>query len=225
MQNKFRHEFKYSINYSDYLTIHSQLRSIMQPDPHVSSDGKYFIKSLYFDDPYDTALRDKIDGVNIREKFRIRMYNDDETFISLEKKSKINGLCLKESVPLTKEECISIIDNNYEFLSSSANQLMLELYTKMRSDLLKPKVLVAYIREPYIYEPGHIRITFDSELRTGLHSTEFFKSEKLFPAASSKAIIMEVKYDEFLPEVIACIIGAHRRAAAFSKYAECRMYD
>jgi len=222
---KFRHEYKYSINRADYLSIRTQLRPIMQQDPHISAEGTYFIKSLYFDDPYDTALREKIDGVNRREKFRIRMYNDNDSFILLERKSKINGLCLKCSTPLTKPECESIISGEYSFLSETGDPLKQELYTKTKHDLLRPKVLVAYTREPYIYTPGNVRITFDSQLRTGLHSTEFFNPAKLFPAGAADKIIMEVKYDEFLPELIACIIGAHRRTGAFSKYAECRMYD
>ncbi len=223
--NKFRHEFKYMISYSDYLTIRSQIKPIMQLDSHTSDCGTYFIKSIYFDDINDSALRDKIDGVNKRDKFRIRMYNDDDSFISLEKKSKINGLCLKCSAPLTRSECESIIRGDYEFLSESDDSLKLELYIRMRNDQLKPKVLVAYTREPYIYEPGHIRITFDSELRTGIRSTDLFDSSKLLPAASSDKIILEIKYDEFLPEVIACAAGAGRRTNAFSKYAECRMFE
>ena len=107
MENKYRHEWKHEISYADLLSIRSRLRAVTKPDPH-AKDGKYFIRSLYFDDPNDKALREKIDGVNMREKFRIRYYNNDPSLIHLEKKSKLNGLGTKFSAALTKEEAQKI---------------------------------------------------------------------------------------------------------------------
>ena len=95
----YRHEWKHEINYSDMLILRQRLSAITKPDSH-AVDGKYEIQSLYFDNLKDKALREKLDGVNYREKFRIRYYNDDTSFIRLEKKSKINGLCQKTSVPI-----------------------------------------------------------------------------------------------------------------------------
>ena len=83
----YRHEWKHEINHSDLLVLRQRLRCVMKPDPH-AIDGKYLIRSLYFDDASDTALREKLDGINIREKYRIRYYNGNTDVIHLERKSK-----------------------------------------------------------------------------------------------------------------------------------------
>lgn len=113
---KFRHELKHYINYSDYLAIKSRLRTIMHIDRNANSENEYRIRSLYFDNVYDKALMEKVIGVPKRDKFRIRFYNDNHEFIRLEKKSKIRGLCLKDSERITKEECLKVINGDIEFL-------------------------------------------------------------------------------------------------------------
>lgn len=130
---KFRHEYKHCINNVDIYCLRSRLRVVMNYDSNCGDDGTYVVKSLYFDNFYDKALREKIDGVNKREKFRIRYYGNDTSFIRLEKKSKVNGLCFKESVPLTKEQCTDILCGNREFMAESENSLMREFYAKMIS--------------------------------------------------------------------------------------------
>ena len=99
----FRQEWKIEINTADLMALRSRLRVLMEPDEH-TVNGRYLIRSLYFDTPEDRALREKIDGVNRREKFRIRYYNGDTGFLSLEKKSKLNGLCNKQTVQITIEQ-------------------------------------------------------------------------------------------------------------------------
>ena len=106
----YRHELKYKISYPDYLAMRSRLRPVMKADPHASAGGRYLVRSIYFDNLNDKALREKIDGVAKREKFRIRYYNDDLSYIVLEKKMKIGSLCLKCSAPITEEECRKILN-------------------------------------------------------------------------------------------------------------------
>ena len=168
----YRHEWKHELNYMDLLTIRQRLRAVMEPDPHAEG-GKYFIRSLYFDNPDDRALRQKIDGVNMREKFRIRYYNLDPSVIHLEKKSKRNGLGTKYSAPLTKEEAQAIVDGNLDWMMDSSRPLVQELYCKMQYQRLEPKTIVDYTREPYIYRPGNVRVTFDYDIRTGMSCTDF----------------------------------------------------
>lgn len=91
---KYRHEWKHVLNTVDLLILRQRLRAVMESDPH-AVDGRYQIRSLYFDNEEDKALREKIDGVNMREKFRIRLYNCNAAVIHLEKKSKRNGLGTK----------------------------------------------------------------------------------------------------------------------------------
>lgn len=229
MQNeslKFRHELKHAINQSDYYALKSRLKVVAKSDRNVDETGKYRIRSLYFDNIHDKALREKIDGVNNREKFRIRYYNDDFSYIKLEKKSKINGLCNKQAVNLTKEQCEALLEGDIDWMKESKEPLVIELYTKMNYQQLKPRTLVDYIREPFVYEPGNVRITIDSEIRTGLYAKDLFDLEAPMIRVDEKGVmILEVKFDDFLPDLIADMIQTnYRRSSAFSKYAVCRMY-
>lgn len=222
---KFRHEWKHYINLQDVYILRSRLDALMKKDSH-GTDGTYIISSLYFDDLKDTALKEKIDGVNYREKFRIRYYDYDASFIRLEKKSKINGLCNKVSCPITKEETQKIIDGDLEWMKTSKHQLMHELYIKMKNNGLKPKTIVTYTRSAYTYPAGNVRITLDYNIKTGLHSTDFLNPETPLVPVKESPYILEVKWDEYLPDFVRDIVTLQgRRVTAFSKYAACRMYD
>ena len=197
----------------------------MKSDSHTDENGEYKIRSLYFDNLYDKALLEKLNGVNNREKFRIRYYNDDFSKISLEKKSKINGLCNKVSAPLTKEECEKILDGDLAWMLESPYDLVKELYVKMKTQLLKPKVIVDYMREPFVYEQGNVRITLDRDIRTGLYVTDLFDLDAPTIIAGEPVIILEVKYDEYLPGFIRDIVDLkNKQATAYSKYGVCRIF-
>lgn len=220
----FRHELKIEINASDYAALRSRLSIIMSRDPH-GIDGRYSVRSLYFDSPQDRALREKRDGVNRREKFRIRYYNGDKTFLSLEKKSKVNGLCKKRSVRIGAEEAQAIVDGDFRWMMKSEKELIRELYFKIKWEGLRPKTVVDYVREPFVYGPGNVRVTFDSGIRTGLGNTDFLNPQTITLPAGDAIILMEVKWDAFFPDVIRDAIQLPgRRASAFSKYAQCRIY-
>ncbi|MCR4584169.1 MAG: polyphosphate polymerase domain-containing protein [Lachnospiraceae bacterium] len=224
MGERYRHEWKHEISYADLLSIRSRLRAVARPDPH-AKDGKYFIRSLYFDDPNDKALREKIDGVNMREKFRIRFYDMDPSLIHLEKKSKINGLGTKYSAAITEEEARKITGSDIDWMSDCDRPLLRELYFRMRNGGLKPKTIVDYTREPFIFGPGNVRVTFDYDIRTGLYATDFLNPDCVTIPAGDEHIILEVKWDEFLPDVIKdAVQTAGVRVGAFSKYAQCRIY-
>ena len=223
---KFRHELKHYINFSDYISIKSRLRSIMHIDKNANENNEYKIRSLYFDNVYDKALMEKVIGVPKRDKFRIRFYNNNHEFIRLEKKSKIRGLCLKESEKITKEECEKIINGDIEFLRDSNKKLFIDLYSEMKGNLLRPRTIVDYTREAYIYPMGNVRITFDKSIRTGLNSINMFDDNlPTIETIDNKYIVLEVKFDEFLPEVIRNIIQVkERRATSISKYEAARIY-
>ena len=220
----YRHEWKHELNYLDLLTIRQRLRAVMEPDPHAVG-GKYLIRSLYFDNPDDKALREKVDGVNMREKFRIRYYNGDPSVIHLEKKSKRNGLGTKYSASLTGEEAQAIVDGDLDWMMNSGRPLVQELYCKMQYQRLRPKTIVDYTREPFIYRPGNVRVTFDYNIRTGMSCTDFLNPKCITIPAGDSPILLEVKWDEYLPEIIrAAVQTPGRRESAFSKYAQCRIY-
>lgn len=223
----YRHELKFAISYSDYLAMRSRLKAVMSPDPHVDSSGRYLIRSVYFDNSDDKALKDKIDGIGKREKFRIRYYNDDLSFITLEKKMKIDSLCLKYDVPITEEEFRKILNGDIAFMREHENDLVKEFYAKMIYQRLKPRVLVSYVREPYIYKAGNVRVTFDSQIRTSLFSSGFLdkKISNISATDTPQDMFLEVKYDAFLPEIIQDIVQVPElRQQAFSKYGASRRF-
>ena len=226
-EKHYRHELKFGISRAEYLAIRERLRQVMRYDPHVSKDGTYVIRSIYFDNVDDKALREKIDGIAKREKFRIRYYNDDLSFITLEKKMKINDLCLKYDAAITKEELKKILSGDISWMKERDNELIREFYAKMNYQRLKPKVLVSYLREPFIYKAGNVRVTFDSDIRTSLVSKKFLESGIPDISATDNPgdMLLEVKYDAFIPEVIRDIVQVKgARQQAFSKYGACRRY-
>ena len=222
---KFRHELKQEITYADMLVLRQRLKTVMQKDSH-ATDGRYEIRSLYFDTVNDKALREKIDGVNVREKFRIRYYNGDTSLINLEKKSKINGLCLKESVRLTIEQTEAILNGDYIWMEESKESLIRELYIKMKHEGLRPKTIVDYVREPFVFAPGNVRLTIDYDIKTGLSSIDFLNPNCSLINVKESPIILEVKWDNYLPDIVRDAIQLpFVTSEAYSKYAACRMYD
>ncbi len=226
MKTKLRHELKHSIAGGEDLVLSSRLRKLFPHDQYADSHGVYRVSSLYFDTPSDKALRQKIDGVNMREKFRLRHYNGNLDFIRLEKKYKINGLCGKRSAKITAEQVQKLLDGDIAFLLESGVPLMQELYSKMKGQLLRPKTIVTYDREAFLYEPGNVRITLDRNLRTGLSSREFLDPQLYHAPVSEGITVLEVKYDAFLPQIVKMAVQVpNRQASAYSKYAVCRRYD
>lgn len=219
---KFRNECKHHVTEFDLIGIRQRLSVVARRDEHSGKYGLYTVKSLYFDNCYDKALIEKEAGYEKREKFRIRYYNDDTDFIRLEKKSKINGLCLKQSCRITKEQVERIIDSDISWMEYSDEELIKELWAKMQFQLLRPKNIVIYEREAYVYSPGNVRVTIDSDIRGDSDIRNFFAKDdnalKLFPMS-----ILEVKWDEFLPQIIRDIVQLNTaKTKSFSKYAATR---
>ncbi len=221
LEQKFRHEYKHSITPADMVTLRMRLSAVMQHDSFTVG-GKYFIRSLYFDNIFDKALLEKLNGVNQREKFRIRYYNGDTSFIRLEKKAKFGGLSSKLSVPLTYGQA-DLLARGIP-VRDSKNELINELAFKMDTQLLKPKTIVDYTREAFVYPAGNVRVTLDCNIRTGMDPTELL-DPNCVTVPTGEDIILEVKWDEYLPSAIeqAVQLGS-RQTSSFSKYAACRIY-
>ena len=222
-----RHELKYQISIADCFAIRQRLRPVMKPDEHTGEDGKYTIRSIYFDNSDDKALRDKVNGVQKREKFRIRYYNDDFSFLVLEKKIKWNSLCQKIDARLTEQECRALLKGDTGWMMTHPSGLVRELYCKMGSQQLNPKVLVSYIREPYVYAAGNVRVTFDSHIRSTLFHRSFLEERvsDIDVADKPGTIILEIKFDAFLPDVIQDLLQTENiRQQAYSKYEACRRF-
>lgn len=223
---KFRHEYKYYINLPDYYGLVSRLRCLMKPDQFADQNGRYYIRSLYFDNEEDRKLMEKQEGAARREKFRFRFYNQSFEQVKLEKKTKINGLCNKQSVVLTKEACEKILKGETEWMLRSKERLLAELYAKMTVQRLWPKTVSSYWREALVYEPGNVRITIDSQMRTGIHTRDFFSPViQDVEFYGTQMLLLEVKYDEFFPEAVRMLLqtGSLQRTS-FSKYEGSRIY-
>lgn len=221
---KFRHELKHEITYSDMIALRHRLCAVAKPDSY-AKDGKYMIRSLYFETITDKALREKQDGVSRREKFRIRYYNLDTSKIYLEKKSKVAGVGNKQKAALTNEQAQDIVDGRIDWMKENDKPLIQELHRKMCIQGLKPKTIVDYTREPYVFYAGNVRVTLDYDIRTGLSCTDFLNTDCPTMPAGEPKIILELKWDEFLPDIIRDAVRLESRcSAAFSKYAICRIY-
>ena len=224
MRDDYRHEVKHEINYSDMLDIRRRLSAIARRDAH-AKEGKYHIRSLYFDTPEDTALREKLLGVAKREKYRIRCYDGDTSFIRLEKKTKIGGMGTKDMAALTPGQVMKIIEGDTDWLIDEEDELLRQFYAAIRNERLLAKTVVDYTREPFIYDPGNVRVTLDYDIRSGLKLLDMLDFTAPTIPVKESPIILEVKWDNFLPEVIRQAVQLPVREQAYSKYAACRMYD
>ncbi|PWJ46937.1 polyphosphate polymerase domain-containing protein [Faecalicatena contorta] len=219
---KFRHELKHYINPLDHAELSCKLKALLKPDENAAK-GHYLVKSLYFDNYEDKVLREKVNGYLYREKFRLRLYDSNNSFIKLERRMKLNGLCHKASARITESHCERLLLGDYGVLKEIDSSVAAELYAKIGYQLLRPKSIVEYHREAYVYKAGNVRITIDSDIRAS-NQPDRFLSEKSLSFRPSKETILEVKYDEFIPQFIKDIIQIHsRQTAAFSKYAAARI--
>ena len=200
----------------------ARMQNVLKMDPNAGNNG-YMIRSLYFDDFCNSAYEDKIIGIANRKKYRIRIYDYSERIIKLECKQKQGNYIYKEAASLTREEVYLILDGYYDFLLHHKEPLCQRFYIACVSELLRPKVIVDYDRIPYIYDAGTVRVTFDSHVRAGIGSFDIFdRNIPTLETMDSGRLIMEVKYTEFLPQVVQNILpldsGEYTSA---SKYCMC----
>lgn len=222
---KYRNELKYLCSEGDIQIIQSRIAPICAHDSHTSADGTYHIRSVYFDDPQNRYYYENENGTDPREKFRIRIYNGSDSRITLECKQKSRTMTHKESCRLTKEQYYAIV--NGDVLDRCGdNPLLNRFETLRRTTKLEPKVIVAYDRTPFVYGPGNVRITFDRNIGSTTDISRFFDPNiPLRPILPTGKHILEVKYDEFLPNFLyASMSLGCLRQTAFSKYYLCRKF-
>ena len=223
--SRYRHEYKYMIDARQEGILQVRASGVTQRDPHVRNDGTYLIRSAYFDDIYDTCLMENLGGTDPRSKFRIRYYNSDTGRILLEKKSKVRGMCLKESCKISADECEQFLHGEIPGFDASASATKKVLFTEVQLRGLTPKVIVTYERIPFIYGGGNVRITFDRKITSSNEIFRFFSGDyverPILPCGQS---ILEVKWDEIMPRHIKDVMLLESlKWTAFSKYYMCRM--
>ncbi|MCI6635588.1 MAG: polyphosphate polymerase domain-containing protein [Eubacteriales bacterium] len=220
---KPRHEYKFPLSGADTVWLERRLRQVFPCDPHADPvTGGYAIRSLYFDDWHDRALWEKLDGVDPRSKFRIRIYNGSDRYIVLEKKHKCGALTKKEQSVLTRAECDRLLSGDICFLQEG-DAVRQSLYHAMEKNGMRGKTLVEYDRSAFVYEPGNVRITIDKNIRSGLYDTALFGKPILVPANTEH--VLEVKFDAYLPELVRLTLSPLDVCRfSLSKYAVCRRF-
>lgn len=221
----YRHELKFLVSDAELELIRYRLKPLMRQDIH-QKEGGYAVRSLYFDDFHDSCMQENENGIDNRRKYRIRIYDGDDTVIKLEKKMKYRGMTRKVSKAISREECLSYMSGCAPRLSKDSTELEKELYTEIKMSGMHPVTVVEYERTAFVEPRGNVRITFDRNI-SGSEYLEHFLDRKLctVPLLPRGNHVLEVKYDELLPEYIAQVLelGTLSRTA-FSKYYYSRNY-
>ncbi len=211
-----RHEEKYLIDYRQYAILKSRAMELLAPDPH---GGSYIITSLYYDDPVDTALLEKQDGLAQHTKFRVRTYGGNDDHIKLERKVKQGILTEKQSAPITREQ-ISLLGGATDGFKGAAKDLAVQ----MQAACLRPNITVRYRRDAFFFQGTDLRLTFDTDLEILSPTAESLFDTSLpgIPALDKNTVIMELKYGSYLPAFARRLTAVPATQLSVSKYALCR---
>ena len=215
----YRKEIKYPLSLVDFMTIQQRLLPYVKLDPHCTETG-YRVRSLYFDSDSDTDLFDTLDGVQNKQKIRLRFYPPNDRIILLENKLKYGTDGVKRSLLLTQEQARKMIRSDYAFLGDLSDPLALRLYARLMTGAYRPKSVVEYQRLAYIYPVSNTRITFDYRICASPVVTSFFDRNPLLPPITNSDMgVLEVKYDHFLVSVLKdALLPVDALSSANSKY-------
>lgn len=216
---EYRVENKYLVSDADLALLEARLKAVMAPDEN-QKGSCYEIRSVYFDDFLDNGMLENDAGVDCRRKYRIRIYDPAAQVIHLEIKEKMSGLTKKTACSLSREECLQILEGHMP-LHFDGRKPLNELQLQMRCCGLAPKAIIAYERTAYVHPTGNVRITFDRNIMASRWCDSFFdeRVEGPVPVLPTGMQVLEVKYDELLPDFIAQQLQIGKlRQTAFSKY-------
>ncbi len=223
----YRHELKFICPEQTLFFIENRVKHICKIDPHVTEGKSYIIRSLYFDTFENRYFFENEAGLDDRKKYRIRIYNGSADVIKLECKYSLHGMKAKESCSLTREQCEGLIKGTP--IKVQENQELLQRFlTEKKLKILQPKVIVEYMRTPYIHPAGNVRITFDRNIQSSYEVTAFLEKNLIRRnIMRENEHVLEVKYDEVLPTAIlqTATAGISLQKSSFSKYALCRKYS
>ena len=224
----YRHELKYYITLGEYELLQRKLSLTMERDAFAKKNGgEYFIRSLYFDDRDDSAFREKLSGIDERDKFRIRIYDMRDDVIKLECKHKSNGYLKKQSIGLSRREYEKLMSGDRLFLLNRPEPFARRMYLEFAQRALKPAVIVDYTREAFVFPMEDVRVTFDKNVRTGLRSVDMFNAGiPTYPVIDDYGMVLEIKFNRFLPTYIRSLLQLEAsQRSAISKYVLCRRFE
>lgn len=224
-QIKYRNELKYLCSEQQLRLLEMRIKHLCQPDPHVGADGCYTVRSLYFDDDWNSCYYDNENGVDHRAKFRIRFYDDRNDTVTLECKEKRHGKNHKYVCSMGREQCEEILRGQFQ-VPENASPVLNQLFLKYRTQYYRPKVIVAYERTPYLCRVGNVRITFDRNIAASSRVRDFFRPRlAVRPVMPEGMQLLEIKYDELFPEYLYHEMQlAHLQMTSYSKYYMARKF-
>lgn len=222
----WRHELKYVCTVPQMKIVESRVRPLLRLDPHTGQAGRYSIRSVYFDDEWNSCYLENEDGTDPREKFRIRIYNASDEKITLELKQKRRGMTRKLSCPLGREQCRRILRGEMLEDDVELAPLLRKFVLQQKGRNLMPKVIVEYERVPYIFKLGNVRVTLDENIVSSSQTEHFLDSDfRRRPVMPAGQHVLEIKYDEFLPDSVRQVLALETlQRTSFSKYYLCRTF-
>lgn len=219
----YRVEDKYICSDTELYMLKARISTVLRADDNQFTDNGYSIISVYFDDLFDSHLQDTIDGNSLREKYRIRIYNNSFDTIKLEVKSKRYNRVLKKSKNITYQQMQKLLLGKQIDDSGSSDDPAVLFNIAIQERGLRPKVIVAYERKAYVFDAGNVRITFDRNVRSSNRIEDFGNPNTVYDPIKEFSSVLEVKYDEFLPGFIAQLLEpGNMQQTSYSKYRLCR---
>ena len=225
VQNRYRFEYKYLLTKCQKELLKVKIGDLLGIDKNAVEHGGYNIRSIYLDNYKNTSLNQVINGISDREKYRIRFYNCDSSYIALEKKKKTNNMTIKTSCKITKEQLENIINNKELVISTENPELLNELYLKMKTQRYKPVCIIEYDRIPYIHNAGNVRITLDYNISVSYDfQNAFSENLAVLPIMNRDKALLEVKFNDFIPDFIRWRLQLNTLSrTSYSKYAKGRL--
>ena len=219
MNQVYREEKKFLINIEDFRRLSHHFSHFLMQDEHNGATG-YRIRSLYFDTASDADFFGKMDGLELRRKIRLRIYDPNANFAMLEMKQKQGGYQLKRSLRVTREDAERLIQCDYTPLLRYSEDFAVECYALMQSELYRPKTIVEYNRLAFIAKENKIRITFDNNIiATETNFDLFSPNLNMNPVFDKFFVVLEVKFNGFLLDYIRDLLSnVDKSELSVSKY-------
>ena len=220
-----RQELKFYVNYLDYIKLSTILKAALHPDKHNCPNGGYLVRSVYFDTLFDSAFYEKLEGIEKRKKYRLRIYGKENGLVKFEIKNKLNNSILKETAIIKKEDALKVLNQEYDRLLSYNDLTLNKIYCEFIKYKYHPVVLVDYEREAYTWPINNIRITFDKNLSRNTINLNMFDQQIIKERIlDQNLVIMEIKFEHYIPEWITDIFRSVSFVnSAISKYCISRM--
>lgn len=219
----YRHELKFLLSGAEYEHLKRLFDALFVKDAYMKQGKDYYIRSLYFDTPENKDYYDKLIGVVQRRKIRLRIYDTSADKVKLEMKNKDNDYSVKETMTISRDEAMMLLNGDYHVLAEYDNEIAKKAYFSLRAYAYTPKVVIDYEREAYLLPVENIRLTFDKRVRAFRGNGLFEERNVLVGVLAPEYVILEVKYDQYLPAYVEHLLSSIKmQRMSISKYCMAR---